>query len=248
MWAYAQAHGPTRPDEPVFGARFFMDRDAYQEPSQSFNCITVAHTQHIFGQAARAWDLIGPWAAPDRIEPLMNYIQFHRAAGADYEVGGRRYGVFAHDWRRMDLTAWIEATGANELAGGFRPPGPGAEPPVLALSHAAFAEAVRGALRDLHRPEALARSPLLRCRLVRDRGGSVDAVVELIEEAATVLRADPRDEKLHRALARTYLRPAATQEAAAEALGLPFSTYRRHLTRAVGRVCELLWERELHGT
>ena len=57
----------------------------------------------------------------------------------------------------------------------------------------------------------------------------------------------PRDKKLLRALDRTYLRPAATQERAAEVLGLPFSTYRRHLSHGVERVVAWLWERELYG-
>jgi hypothetical protein len=30
-------------------------------------------------------------------------------------------------------------------------------------------------------------------------------------------------------------------------LGLPFSTYRRHLTRGVDRVVDWLWHRELYG-
>lgn len=72
-------------------------------------------------------------------------------------------------------------------------------------------------------------------------------LVQLLREAAEVLRADPRGEKLYRALDRTYLRPAETQERAAEVLGLPFSTYRRHLTRGVERVVTWLWERELYG-
>jgi hypothetical protein len=42
-------------------------------------------------------------------------------------------------------------------------------------------------------------------------------------------------------LDRTFLRPAPSQEAAAEVLGLPFSTYRRHLGRAVERVVDLSW-------
>ena len=46
---------------------------------------------------------------------------------------------------------------------------------------------------------------------------------------------------------RTYLRPAPTQEAAAELLGLPFSTYRRHLSQGVGRIVAWLWDRELYG-
>ena len=86
--------------------------------------------------------------------------------------------------------------------------------------------------------------------MVRDRGGdgpAPEALRELVEQAVDELRADPRDEKLVRALDRTYLRPAPTQEAAAELLGLPFSTYRGHLTRGVERVVEWFWQRELYG-
>lgn len=61
------------------------------------------------------------------------------------------------------------------------------------------------------------------------------------------LRQHPRDDKLLRAVDRTYLHPAPTQEAAAEVLGLPFSTYRRHLTQGVGRIVAQLWDREVYG-
>ena len=61
------------------------------------------------------------------------------------------------------------------------------------------------------------------------------------------LRQHPRDDKMLQAVERTYLRPAATQEAAAAALGLPFSTYRRHLSQGVARIVAWCWEREVHG-
>ena len=43
------------------------------------------------------------------------------------------------------------------------------------------------------------------------------------------------------------MRPAGTQERAAEALGLPFSTFRRHLTQGVDRVVAWLWDQEVYG-
>ena len=121
---------------------------------------------------------------------------------------------------------------------------------MLALSQPEFADAVRRALRDLHRPGALAANPLARTRVVREPGPSCpppEALRELLHEAVDALRADPRGEKLVRALECTYLRPAPTQEAAAELLGLPFSTYRGHLTRGLERVVDWLWQRELYG-
>ena len=37
------------------------------------------------------------------------------------------------------------------------------------------------------------------------------------------------------------------QEAAAEVLGLPYSTYRRHLAQGVARIVAWLWDREVYG-
>ena len=86
--------------------------------------------------------------------------------------------------------------------------------------------------------------------MVRERGAELpapEALRALLHEAVDALRGDPRGEKLVRALECTYLRPAPTQEAAAELLGLPFSTYRGHLTRGLERVVDWLWQRELYG-
>jgi hypothetical protein len=48
-------------------------------------------------------------------------------------------------------------------------------------------------------------------------------------------------------VATTYFKGVPTQEAAATRLGLPFSTYRRHLAAGVAAVTAWLWDRELHG-
>ncbi|HEY5574249.1 MAG TPA: hypothetical protein VIK64_14605, partial [Anaerolineales bacterium] len=57
--------------------------------------------------------------------------------------------------------------------------------------------------------------------------------------------ASPRSEKYYRALERTYFHPAPTQEAAAELLDLPFSTYRRHLKAGIEHVIDALWQQEI---
>ena len=120
------------------------------------------------------------------------------------------------------------------------------------LSQADFTDAVRQALRDLHRPELLARNPLIRTRLAHDyaraEAPDAEALEGLLLAAVDALRQHPRDDKLLRAVERTYLRPAPTQEAAAELLGLPFSTYRRHLSQGVERIVACLWDHEVYGT
>jgi hypothetical protein len=69
----------------------------------------------------------------------------------------------------------------------------------------------------------------------------------VLREAAAILRSSPKGDKLYRVLDATYFTPAATQELAAERLGLPFSTYRYQLASGLERITEWLWRRELYG-
>ena len=244
VWEHAHASMPPRPGDEVMLQRFIVDRDAYQSPSPTLNLTTMVSTREWMRRPRLSWCYIA-CADADAMAPLMAYVGFTRAGDADAEMGGRRFAVFARDWRREGAVAWLERMGQREL-GGEGPQAPPAAAPELALSRPAFADAVRDALRELHRPAALARNPLARTRVASaaGRGGDLRA---LLEEAVRSATADPRDAKLARALDRTYVRPAPTQEAAAELLGLPFSTYRGHLARGLERVTDLLWERELHG-
>lgn len=248
-WEHAHRHGAPRPDDEVLMGRFFMDRDAYQAPSRSFNVVTMACTREFLGRPRLSWYYLA-FADPEPVAPLMAYIEFGRAPSVDFAVGGHRYGVFARDWRREEALLWLERMGERELGGDPVAPAAPADPsPEVALSQQAFADAVRRALRDLHRPHDLAANPLVRSRAVSEARGppAARALRDLIEQGVDALRADPRDAKLASALDRTYLRPAPTQEAAADLLGLPFSTYRGHLTRGVQRVVDWLWQRELYG-
>jgi AAA ATPase domain len=248
MWAYAERHGPPRPGERVLASRFFVDAEYGHGPSASLGLMTVWFVEDVVGQQRWAWDFIGTYEDEHVWAPVMDYIDFGRAREADYEIGRHRYAVFAHDWRRAGLREWLDRTADRELGLSTAPPHPHASEVVL--SQPEFAAAVRAALRDLHTPDALARNPLLRSRLVRDRacgGEALAALHFLIVEAAEMLRANPRERGLFDVVNRTFLRPAPTQEQAAEMLHLSFSTYRRHRNRAVDRIVEWLWRRELHG-
>ena len=242
-WAHAERHAPVRASDEVLMGRMFMDREAYQGISRSMNVVTLLSVQEWLGRPRLAWYYI---ATTDlaTLEPMMAYIHFERARDADFEVGDRRYAVFARDWRREGGAAWLERMGERELATEPPPPAPPEAAPLLAISRRDFAEEVRRALRDLHRPDVLDASPLMRSRLVRDTGASLR---ELVEDAIATLAEHPRTAKLARAVECTYVRPAPTQEAAAELLGLPFSTYRGHLGRGIDAIVDLLWERELYG-
>jgi hypothetical protein len=249
-WDHAQRHAPPRPGEVVTQSRFVIDREAYQGPSSTLNATPILTMQRYLHTPNLAWDFL-TLAEPERWDDYFAAADLPRAAGADFVVDGRRYGQFAHDFRRVPVDALLQLVTERALAQDVTPSPPMVQPPLLVLSQPEFDQSVRQALRDLRRPDLLARNPLLRTRLLRDRAGSQEpsaAVLEtLVRAAVDTLREHPRDDKLLRAVDRTYVHPAATQERAAAALGLPFSTYRRHLTQGVDRVVAWLWDQEVYG-
>jgi len=248
MWDYACRHGPPRPGEEVCGWRFFLDKDHHHQPSTSLALLSVWSVEQFMSQRGCSWELAGTYQDPAAWEPIMAYMDFHRAPEADYRIGGQRYVVFAHDWRRVDLQQWLELTADRELGTPSDPTT--APPPLLVMSQPEFNDAVRAALRDFHDEARLAASPLLQSRLVRDEAGGEpgpDVLRRLLDQAAETLRTDPRREDLFRTVQLTFLRPAPTQERAAEQLHLSFSTYRRYRDRAVALMTEWLWQRELYG-
>jgi hypothetical protein len=248
-WEYAHRHAPPRPGEVITQTRFLVDRDTYQQPSPTLNAIAVVTLQEYLAIPRLAWDFV-TLHEPEPWDEFFALADLPRADGADFVVGDRRYGLFAHDFRRVDAAALMELWTERALA-----QDPTLRPTVtddaLVLSQAEFTDAVRQALRDLHRRDVLSHSPLLRTRAVRDLAGvddpDAEALAEVLRAAVEALGQHPRDDKLMRVVERTYLRPAPNQEAAAELLGLPFSTYRRHLSQGVARLVAHLWEQEIYG-
>jgi hypothetical protein len=249
-WEYAHRCSPPRPGEVITQTRFVVDRDAYQGPSRTLNALPMVTVQRYLSTPRLAWDFL-TLHEPEPWDAYFALVDQPRATGADFLVGGRRYGLYGHDFRRVPIDALMELWTERGLAGDVTPR-PAVRDDVLVLSQADFTDAVRQALRDLHRLELLARNPLLRTRLAHDYAGAeepnAEALESLLRASVDALRQHPRDDKLLRAVERTYLRPAPTQQAAADVLGLPFSTYRRHLSQAVGRIVSWLWDHEVYGS
>jgi hypothetical protein len=249
LWDYAQRHDPPRAGEGVGAWRFFLDAELHHGPSPSLNLIAQWYVEEMMTRDRCAWDFVATYTDAAVWEPVMCYIEFTRAPEADYEIGGTRYVTFAHDWRRIGVSEWLERTTNHEL-GTPAVASPAAAPVVL--SQPEFRDAVRNALRDLHAPDRLSGNPLLRSRLVRQRAASADprqlraALVALMTEAVRELRDNPRTNDLYEVLNRTFLHPHGTQERVAEGLHLSFSTYRRHRDRAVAQVTDRLWEGEVY--
>ena len=255
VWGYLQRHGPLRAGEGATLFRYWMARDTYQAVSSVQSLISVFAAQHSLTTPGLAFTAF-PCVDPDFWAPVFGYLDLARIAEADFNLGGRHYAVFGHDWRTTPPLAWLALLAERELASTPEPlPSLRAPTPALiVLSEAEFADAVRNVLQHFLHPDALADNPLLRSRLVVETAGAaadipsrVAALQSLVREAAESLRSSPREAKAYRALYHTYLHPAPTQEQAAEILDLPFSTFRRHLKNGVTRVTALLWQRELQG-
>ncbi len=246
--AYAELarHSPLRQGERFTLVRYWMSADGYQGVSPSQSLVTVQTGRHYVTTPGLAFSLLSfadpePWAA------ATEYSDLHRMPAADFTVGGRRYASFGHDWRVVTPTDWLARLAMRETgAGGLPPP---ANDPTAVLAREDFAVAVRRALRGVTRTDRLRASPLLTSRLVASRVPAdaktavrVEALREVLVNACRSMQSDPR---AYRVLHRSFLAPAASLEAAAEALGMPSSTFRRHLTAAVDRVVDVLWEQEL---
>ena len=252
-WRYLKQSAPLRPGEGSTLFRFWMARDGYQGVSAMQSLIFGNVAQYYLTTQGLAFTFF-PCADPDFWAPMFAYVDLERTPEADFEVGGRLYGVYAHDWRVTPPMAWLDLLAEREVAAEPLAQSPTNIAPLTVLGESDFAASVREALRNFHRTSELRTNPLLRSRVVAERAGtgaddgaSIAALRDLLTESSKSLQASPREAKYYRALHRTYLHPAPNQERAAELLGLPFSTYRRHLKAGISRVAGILWQEEIGG-
>ena len=253
-WKFLQNTAPLRSGERATIFRFWMARDTYQAISSIQSLLGINMTRHQLTTPRLAFSFM-LFANAEFWEMVAAYADMMRVEEADFIIDARTYGVYAHDWRVTPTSAWLDLLAEREIAlmSLDKPTAPKPVMHMVALSEEDFASAVRNALRDLARAEALRSSPLLRSRLLAEVAATANDVTRAqalrtqIMQAVESLQASPREAKLYRALYHTYVQPAATQEQASEILDLPFSTYRRHLQSGILRVTEMLWQRELGG-
>ncbi|MEO0539249.1 MAG: ATP-binding protein [Cyanobacteria bacterium P01_A01_bin.105] len=246
VWRYLQKTAPLRSGEVAVVFRFWMGKATYQAVSPVQSLIFITFVQHHRTIANLGYTFFC-CAQPGDWEQMFAYADLERLPAADFTVSGRTYGVYGHDWRVLSPADWQALLAQRELT-------PAAQPEriasVVVLSQPDFEAAVRSALQTFRQPEALLKNPLLQSHLtsqpsetaLSDRATALQA---LILEAADTLKTTPKQRKYYRALHCTYLDPAPTQEAAAEVLDLPFSTFRRHLKAGITEVTAFLWQREI---
>jgi hypothetical protein len=247
-----------------------MARETYHSVSPVQSLIVVNTIRHYMTTPGLGYSFF-PVRDPEQWLPAFTYAEMVRISDADFSVGEQRSSLFGHDWRVQPPTAWLAALAEKEIAGqkiaiaraasgsgGSAPPMPpvrrAAADYFVVLSRTDFAIAVRAALRGMTRPESLLKNPLLRSRLVAEK---IDAslaapvrerstvLIRLLLKTVKGLEGAGRYDRAYRALLHTYLRPAPTQEQAADILDLPFSTYRRHLAEGIALVTDALWQQEI---
>jgi hypothetical protein len=235
--------GPLRPGERVAICRFCAGAREHQRDPYA---LLVANVSHLIALVTRplAWSVLVV-VDPELVAPFADYLAFTRLVDIDIDVGGLRHVAYGIDWRRVPVDAWLDLMRERAHSGETGPP-PAAllRPPPL--DRARFAAAVKTALQTLHRPDRLATNPLLGSALATTTTGpTAEQLRATIDDAVTYLGNQPKGDQLRAVLHRTYLRPAPTQEAAAQVLDLPLSSYRRYLAKALDQLTDLLWTVEI---
>lgn len=244
IWNWIDKLQPLRPGERARVGRFHTP-----DPSASLE---------MFHGTVAIWSLMewltpphASWSFvvthyPEFLGESLNYGRFE-VCGSDVTAFDRPARIYGHDWRSEPRGQWLELMSQKELGKGDDLPAVESAP-FLVLSETEFRAAVRDALRLINRPGRLVGNPLLQSRLLRQTGNPTPAGLQmLLREAAASLSSEPRDRRFAVALDRAYIHPAESHEQAAESLGLPYSTFRLHVTTAVQRVVEYLWDLELNS-
>ncbi|MBK8445809.1 MAG: ATP-binding protein [Micropruina sp.] len=237
IWNAVGRHGPLRPGERIDVNRFSAAGGGTRDPLLLLVNGTACVLE--WRRQPAAWTfLVTP--DPDYYADYFGYLGMRHLVSID--LGAGPVGAWGWDRRRLDVRGLFEMMSIRELTGEIGPPPAHLLRPAP-LARAEFDRAVRAALGGLTRPDRLADSPLLGSALVHrpDPGELASALIAVIAGLAD----EPQGAEHRRVLERTHLHTAPSQEAAAALLGLPFSTYRRHLAQAVERLCEVLWAIEL---
>jgi RecA/RadA recombinase len=232
---------PLRSGEQVSIGRFITGVEDHHRGAYAVLVGTVSAVMEWMSRPL-AWSFV-IMSDPEFWDPIFEYAGFTERLAVEFD--GRVHVAYGNDWRRLGLSTWLEMMRERELSGEIGPP-PSELLRPAPLDRTSFDGAVRATLRDLQRPDRLLASPLLGTSLAEGPGGrSVDQLRTTLLNAIEHLGEEPRSESLGRVLDRTFLHGTPTQEAAAELLGLPFSTYRRHLAKGLDRLTDLLWAVEI---
>ncbi|WP_203901708.1 ATP-binding protein [Virgisporangium aliadipatigenens] len=229
---YVEAAGPVTSDEAITVGRLFV------RSVTSRSLERVAETQ-LLSRAVRAgwpgWTFLlqPPGAEWHSLSAYFDLYPF----GPD-PTGEGNGVILGRDWRRSPLGGWLDQVDERIFDGARSHGRP------LTMPRGDFDDEVRRALRHLRDRRGLETSPLLRTRLVADAVDGAAALRSAIRDAVESLKDRPDGMKQFRAVSTAYLSGVSTQDAAAARLGVPISTFRRHLALGVRGVCDRLWREQ----
>ncbi|HET9223548.1 MAG TPA: BTAD domain-containing putative transcriptional regulator [Roseiflexaceae bacterium] len=115
-WRYLSKQAPLEDGQFVGLFRYWMDRDAYQAISPAQGMIFVAATRFVLTTPGLAYSF-HVFATPELWRPVIESTYIRYLDEGDFEIGGRRYGLFMHDWRSQPPRAWLEELAAHETEG-----------------------------------------------------------------------------------------------------------------------------------
>lgn len=231
-WRHCGRVEPVREGQHIAVRRFTVDGEDHRFPSAMTNLVSWQSLAAIARSSGLAYAFV--------VHPDPELWRTWMGATTDEvedppTVGGRRHAIFVNDWRYLTFAQYWEQAIGRPPVGGPAPVGP-------PLSRDDFDEAVRQALPLWIYSGGLTASPLGATSLAVASSGDVDAALRAaIREALDGMPSDQRGRRGHDAVVATYLRGSTTQQAAARRLGVPFSSYRRHLKQGVGDLCHRLW-------
>ena len=115
---FLRQHAPLRTGECATFFRFWLATDSYQAVSPVQSRIFLTMVQHYLTTPGLAYTFI-PCSEPDFWTGVFAYADLHRLGAADYTIGGRRYGIYGHDWRVTPPLAWLNLLAEREIAMGI---------------------------------------------------------------------------------------------------------------------------------
>jgi hypothetical protein len=245
VWTHVAEGAGLRPGEYVGVSRFWVDPERYEQASPVMDLMVFHNTRAWLAGDGLAWSFC---VAANHAQWREGFAGLqHEPVSATPRIGTTNFGLYVCDWRKKPVDQWLDQLTAQALSGHVETARPGSVEEFPVLSRSEFSDAVRAAMQAL-RGGSLSASVLVHSRIVASSIPGTDrtrALGQLLRDTIRSMANDPGKAKPYRALNATFLHGAPTQEAAASTLGLPFTTYRRHLARGIEHVSELLWQQEL---
>lgn len=243
LFRHLDRHAPLRGAERVLLTRFMFAHGTHQARTPVWAELAAQLNGLMFtpGIVLLGWasDLSYDWSQ------ISDTADARILPDSEYEIGGRSYGITAHDLRREPRFQWAHNCVERILRDGDAPELQPAD--VVLLDRMEFEEAVVAALHGFHDDSLLAQNPLLESPMMRrySRHCDPDVLRRLIRTtSARELSASPRPCSLYEALEQVYFVPASKHPAAAESVHVSERTLRRRLRDAESRLAEVLWRFE----